>query len=108
MQAFSATTPFGRGPYTSDQMNAQLDAKNREPGISVEQWKVFDAIKSAKDLICISDRALTQLNALLIFHPVETLASEQPIIVFRSNKKLASRARGFRNGTLINEGRSMQ
>jgi replication initiation protein RepC len=81
-------------------MNAQLDAKNREPGISVEKWKVFDAIKSAKHLLGVSDRALTLLNALLTFYPVNSLSGEQPIIVFPSNKSLANRAHGMSETTL--------
>jgi replication initiation protein RepC len=100
MQISSATTPFGRRDFTLAQMKAQLTAKEREPGKSVEKWKIFDAIKNAKDLLGISDRALMVLNALLSFHPLDTLSGDDPIVVFPSNKSLALRAHGMSETTL--------
>jgi replication initiation protein RepC len=81
-------------------MRAQVETNEREDGKTIDKWKLFDALKRSKDLLGISDRALTVLNALLTFHRSDELSGEDPIIVFPSNKSLALRAHGMSETTL--------
>ncbi len=56
---------------------------------------VYDDAGAAMAVIRLSDRTLAVLKALLSFHRPDTLAVDNPIIVFPSNRALARRAGGM-------------
>jgi replication initiation protein RepC len=99
MQPHSSTTPFGRRSLTLAHVATQATAKARPPDKAVHKWQVFRAICTAKARICVSERALAVLDALLSFHP-ETTLSGDGLIVFPSNQQLALRAHGMAPATL--------
>jgi replication initiation protein RepC len=99
MQPHSSTTPFGRRTLSLAHVASQATAKVRPPEKAVHKWQVFRAICTAKARVCVSERALAVLDALLTFHP-ETTLSGGGLIVFPSNQQLALRAHGMAPATL--------
>jgi replication initiation protein RepC len=99
MQPHSSTTPFGRRTLSLAHVASQATAKVRPPEKAVHKWQVFRAICTAKARVCVSERALAVLDALLSFHP-ETTLSGDGLIVFPSNQQLALRAHGMAPATL--------
>ena len=100
MQTHITTTPFGRRPMTLDLMASQVAAKSMREGAAVEKWKIFHAIRDAKEPLGATDRALAILNALLSFHPESELTAEGELIVWPSNEQLTARANGMSPATL--------
>jgi len=100
MQTHITTTPFGRRAMTLDLMASQVAAKNMGEGAAVEKWKIFHAIRDAKEPLGATDRALAILNALLSFHPENELTAEGELIVWPSNEQLTARANGMSPATL--------
>ena len=100
MQTHITTTPFGRRPMTLDLMASQVAAKSMREGAAVEKWKIFHAIRDAKEPLGATDRALAILNALLSFHPENELTTEGELIVWPSNEQLTARANGMSPATL--------
>ena len=100
MQTHITTTPFGRRPMTLGQMASQVAAKSMGEGAAVEKWKIFHAIRDAKEPLGATDRALAILNALLSFHPENELTTEGELIVWPSNEQLTARANGMSPATL--------
>ncbi len=100
MQTHITTTPFGRRPMTLGQMASQVAAKSMGEGAAIEKWKIFHAIRDAKEPLGATDRALAILNALLSFHPENELSAEGELIVWPSNEQLAARANGMSPATL--------
>lgn len=94
------TTPFGRRAMSLGMLASQLIAENIEPGISRNKWKLFRAVCEARPSLGVTDRALTVLDALLTFYPVDELSKERGLIVFPSNAQLSVRARGMTAATL--------
>ena len=99
MQTHITTTPFGRRPMTLDLMASQVAAKSMREGAAVEKWKIFHAIRDAKEPLGATDRALAILNALLSFHPESELTAEGELIVWPSNEQLTARANGMSPST---------
>ena len=100
MQTSSSTTPFGRRPFSLALMASQVAANNRPPEAIVHKWQVFDAIRQGRGALCVSDRSLAVLYALLSFHPETMLSGADDIIVFPSNRNLAQRANGMAETSL--------
>ena len=100
MQTHITTTPFGRRPMSLDLMASQVAAKSMREGAAVEKWKIFHAIRDAKEPLGATDRALAILNALLSFHPENELTTEGELIVWPSNEQLTARANGMSPATL--------
>ena len=68
----------------------------------MHKWQIFRAVTAAKDLLGITERSLTVLNALLTFHPEVALSkgSDCGLVVFPSNEQLSLRAHGMAPATL--------
>lgn len=94
------TTPFGRRRVTLCQLAAQISARDVADDASVEKWKVFRDLCSARERLGLSDRALMVLNALLTFYPDAELSEANGLIVFPSNAQLSLRAHGMAPATL--------
>jgi len=94
------TTPFGRRAMTLGMLINQYDARDIEPGKSIDKWKLFRALCEARTVFGISDRALAVLNALLSFYPENALSQENGLVVFPSNAQLSLRAHGIAPATL--------
>ena len=131
MQPHIPTTPFGRRPASLGQIAAQhriaeLASEAGKPGsnapAAVHKWNLFRTITEARTRLCLSDRSLSVLNALLSFHPETALtlpaasgaeahvdeaqghAGTQScaLVVFPSNKALTLRTHGMAEKTLRN------
>jgi replication initiation protein RepC len=100
MQSRQPTTPFGRRSLTLAHVAAQMAASARRPDTVVHKWRIFRAICTARPALCVSERSLAVLNALLSFHPETTLAAEDDLIVFPSNEQLCLRTHGMPPSTL--------
>ena len=100
MQSRQPTTPFGRRSLTLAHVAAQMAASARQPDKVVHKWRIFRAICTARPSLCVSERSLAVLNALLSFHPETTLAAEDDLIVFPSNEQLCLRTHGMPPSTL--------
>jgi replication initiation protein RepC len=100
MQTSSSTTPFGRRPFSLALMASQVAANDRPPETIVHKWQVFDAIRQGRGALCVSDRSLAVLYALLTFHPETMLGGADDIVVFPSNRNLVQRANGMAEKTL--------
>jgi len=100
MQSRQPTTPFGRRSLTLVHVAAQMAASARQPDKVVHKWRIFRAICTARPALCVSERSLAVLNALLSFHPETTLAAEDDLIVFPSNEQLCLRTHGMPPSTL--------
>jgi replication initiation protein RepC len=100
MQPRQPTTPFGRRALTLAHVATQMTASARQPDKVVHKWRIFRAICTARPALCVSERSLAVLNALLSFHPETTLAAEDDLIVFPSNEQLCLRTHGMPPSTL--------
>lgn len=100
MQVGSVTTPFGRRSMTLALVKGQLDAAAAKPGMPVDKWKVFRNACEAREILGITQPALSVLNALLSFYPETQLSEEFGLVVFPSNNQLAIRANGISGTTL--------
>ena len=100
MQSRQPTTPFGRRSLTLAHVAAQMAASACQPDKVVHKWRIFRAICTARPALCVSERSLAVLNALLSFHPETTLAAEDDLIVFPSNEQLCLRTHGMPPSTL--------
>jgi replication initiation protein RepC len=100
MQSRQPTTPFGRRSLTLAHVAAQMAASARPPDKVVHKWRIFRAICTARPALCVSERSLAVLNALLSFHPETTLAAGDALIVFPSNEQLCLRTHGMPPSTL--------
>ena len=99
MQTHPSTTPFWRRSLTLAHVATQAAAKSRPVDTAVHKWQVFRDICASKTKLCVSERALAVLDALLTFHP-ETALSGKALIVFPSNHQLGLRAHGMAPATL--------
>lgn len=100
MQTGNVTTPFGRRPAKLALLKRQLDRPEVPQGRGVDKWKVFRDACEARELLCVQDRALAVLNALLTFYPETELCADQGMVVFPSNAQLAVRSHGISGRTL--------
>ena len=96
------TTPFGRRSLTAAQITAQANAAVCPAETTVDKWAVLRHIAIARSELGLSDRALAVLSALLSFHPETALCArtQNDLVVFPSNAKLAQRAHGIGEKTL--------
>lgn len=110
------TTPFGRRSLSLAMVASQAATNEftSRPNASetvVHKWRLFRALTEAKVPLCVTDRALSVLHALLSFHQETALMLEKDsnpsdteaapgIIVFPSNKELSIRAHGMAPATL--------
>jgi replication initiation protein RepC len=81
-------------------MASQVVANDRPTETIVHKWQVFDAIRQGRGALCVSDRSLAVLYALLTFHPETMLGGADDIVVFPSNRNLAQRANGMAETSL--------
>lgn len=81
-------------------MASQTIAKAVPEGAQVQKWKVFHAIREARELLGATERSLSILNALLSFHPESELSGGGELIVWPSNEQLMARANGMPATTL--------
>src|SRR4051812_34420514 len=95
-----STTPFGRRPLSLAMVAAQAVAKACPDDATAHKWRVFRNLTEAKNRLCLSDRALAVLSALLTFHPDTALTPGDDIVVFPSNRELSVRAHGPAPATL--------
>lgn len=100
MEIEYVTTPFGRRPMTLGMLIAQRRASHDKPVKSVDKWKIYRALCEAKPLLCVTDRALAVLNALLSFYPKNELSDDANLVVFPSNAQLSLRAHGMAEQTI--------
>lgn len=100
METEYVTTPFGRRPMTLAMLIAQRRAGHGKSAKSVDKWKIYRALCEAKPLLCVTDRALAVLNALLSFYPKNELSDEANLVVFPSNAQLSLRAHGMAEQTI--------
>ncbi|ACI59543.1 replication protein C (plasmid) [Rhizobium leguminosarum bv. trifolii WSM2304] len=100
MESGDVTTPFGRRSMSLGMLASQMAAREIEPGLSVEKWKLYRALCEARPLLGINDRALAVLNALLSFYPHNELAEDNGLIVFPSNAQLSLRSHGMAEQTI--------
>jgi len=100
MRTYQSTTPFGRRPLSLAMVAARAVSEAGPRDAMAEKWKVLDNLREAKNLLAISDRALSVLNALLTFHQDTTLQLGSDLIVFPSNRALTLRANGMSPSTL--------
>ena len=69
-------------------------------GKTIDKWKLYRALCEARLRLGVTDRALALLNALLTFHPGNTLSADQGLVVFPSNAQLSARAHGMAEQTI--------
>lgn len=93
------TTPFGRRPVTAGLIERAQAARAEAVLPAVNKWEILRALTEAKKAFGLSAGSLTVMNALLSFHRGETL-SDDGLVVFPSNRTLASRAHGMPESTL--------
>lgn len=93
------TTPFGRRPVTAGLIERAQAARAEAVLPEVNKWEILRALTEAKKAFGLSAGSLTVMNALLSFHRGETL-SDDGLVVFPSNRTLASRAHGMPESTL--------
>ncbi|MFP3547342.1 plasmid replication protein RepC [Rhizobium sp. SIMBA_035] len=100
MDTTYVTTPVGRRPMTLAMMLAQHKAGTLPKDQRRNKWKLFRSVCEARRDLCVSDRALTVLDALLTFLPDDDLSGSASLVVFPSNVQLSLRARGMTPATL--------
>ena len=100
MQTHISTTPFGRRAVSLDQILHQATAREMPKEAVADKWQVLRHIRDAKELLGVTDRSLTILNALLSFHRETELSAAGELIVWPSNEHLAARANGMPATTL--------
>lgn len=100
MKTHISTTPFGRRPMTLGHIAREMTAVAVSPDAVAHKWQVFQHIREARELIGATDRSLAILNALLSFHPENTLTGDSELVVWPSNEQLMARANGMPATTL--------
>ncbi len=93
------TTPFGRRPVTAGLIERAQAARAEAVLPAVNKWEILRALTEAKKAFGLSAGSLTVMNALLSFHRGDTL-TDDGLVVFPSNRTLASRAHGMPESTL--------
>ncbi|MCZ7497281.1 replication initiation protein RepC [Agrobacterium tumefaciens] len=99
MQTGSVMTPFGR-PMTLALVKGQMKAAKIQTGKTADKWKILRDISDARGVLGLQVGAITVLDALLTFHPVNELVEGQGLVVFPSNAQLSVRAHGIAGTTL--------
>lgn len=100
MMEGQSLTPFGSRQLTPAMLRANKDVRVDLTGRSADKWQVFRDCCEARERLNVSDRALSVLQALLSFHPADSLAGEDRLIVWPSNEQLSVRAHGMSHATL--------
>ena len=100
MNRYQSTTPFGPRPLSLAMVAARAVAEGAPQDTIAEKWKILDNLREAKNVLGISDRALSVLNALLTFHQDTTLQLGSGLVVFPSNRALMLRSNGMSPSTL--------
>ncbi len=100
MERHFITTPFGQRSMTLALVKGQMDVAEAKPCKAVDKWKVFRSACEARELLGITQPALSVLNALLSFYPEQCLSAEHGLVVFPSNNQLSVRAHGISGTTL--------
>ncbi len=94
------TTPFGRRAVSLGMLAAQANARDIDPDVAIDKWKLFRNVCEGRAMLGLSDRALVVLNALLTFYPQTELSEGNGLVVFPSNAQLSLRAHGMAPATL--------
>ena len=94
------TTPFGQRPVTAGLLARAAQAQAKPAIPHSDKWELFHQICAGRELLGVTSRNLTVLNALLSFHPGTSLSDNDNLIVFPSNAKLCQRAHGMADSTL--------
>ncbi len=94
------TTPFGQRPVTSGLIARARQARAQVSLAAVNKWDMLRDVTTAKTHFGLNASALTVLNALLSFHKGDTLSDAPALVVFPSNRTLASRCHGMPDSTL--------
>ncbi|OWW04087.1 replication initiation protein RepC [Rhizobium sp. R72] len=100
MEPGNVTTPFGQRSMTLGMLASQKAASQLQADQSVDKWKIYRSLCTAKPLLGVTDRALAVLNALLSFHPQNVLSEESGLVVFPSNAQLSLRSHGMAEQTI--------
>ncbi len=95
-----STTPFGRRPVSAGQLAAQQMLEAPIPDTVPDKWTIIKELTAARLAFGVTDRDLAVLNALVSFHPHDSLADGEGTIVFPSNAALSERAHGMAESTL--------
>ncbi|MCI5042348.1 MAG: replication initiation protein RepC [Donghicola eburneus] len=95
-----STTPFGRRPVSAGQLAAQQMLEAPIPEAVPDKWTIIKELTAARLAFGVTDRDLAVLNALVSFHPHDSLADGEGTIVFPSNAALSERAHGMAESTL--------
>lgn len=92
-------TSFGRQPMSIGHLTENSQTRPPSNPRRESKWPLFRDLTKAQKYFGVNDRDLTVLNALLSFHPSDSLG-EAGLIVFPSNKSLTQRAHGMPESTL--------
>jgi replication initiation protein RepC len=79
---------------------SQVLAREHPENKPAHKWKVFRAITECREVLGISDRALSVLNALLTCLPETAMTAGPELTVFPSNAQLSLRTHGMAETTL--------
>ncbi len=66
----------------------------------IDKWELLRTLCDARDAFQITDREIGVLEALLSFHPDKLLGGNADMVVFPSNRALATRCHGMAESTL--------
>lgn len=93
-------TPFGR-PVDSGLLAHVVRAETDDlPPAGIDKWEVLRELGVAARKLGVGDRELTVLQALLSFHPGQTLGPEGELVVFPSNASICARLNGMPCSTM--------
>ena len=97
-------TPFGRQPVTAGMMKQMSELREartlpQPTAEPVNKWDVLRNLTVASDDFGLNRSALVVLQALLSFHKSPELGADD-LVVFPSNRTLATRAHGMPESTL--------
>ena len=98
MQSEIVASAFGPRALTLAHLATQRRVRQTDPEARVQKWRVLQHVVRARGRLGLTERALAVLNALLSFHPDETLAPGA--IAYPSNEQLCRRAHGMAGSTL--------
>ncbi|KJF65296.1 plasmid replication protein RepC [Rhizobium nepotum] len=100
MDSGHVTTPFGRRSMTFALLAQQRQISEAPAETKRNKWRLFRAVCEAREVLNVSDRSLSVLDALLSFYPSDELCATNDLVVFPSNAQLSIRARGMTAATL--------
>lgn len=100
MDSGHVTTPFGRRSMTFALLARQRQISEVPAETKRNKWRLFRAVCEAREVLKVSDRSLSVLDALLSFYPSDELCATNDLVVFPSNAQLSIRARGMTAATL--------